>query len=131
MCMEGPCLRGGSILRYLAHMNLLAVSTLALTLAAPLLAGAQTGASAALQGAGQGGAHSLQGLEGGSLMPAGALMTTARPVAANDLRSVLQLQKEKARPVETAPPERHLSTQQRSELRQQLRQQREAASASN
>jgi hypothetical protein len=128
-------LRAGSLMRYLAHMKLVPISMLVLTLTLPPYAEAQTGASARAHGAGAGSSQHIQGLEGGSLMQAGALMSASKPVAANDLRSVLQLQKEKekekALQLDAAPSERHLSSQQRSELRQQLRQQRESASASN
>ncbi len=72
----------------------------------------------------------VQTMEGGMLLPTAAPMTATKPVTSSDLRTVLQMQK--TRPQETAPPvrlslpaapERHLSTQERSELREQLRHQ--------
>ncbi len=115
-------------MRYLANMNVV-VSSLSVfavfAVLAPGMGVAQSGTALPSSGYGAGN----PGLEGGSLMPTAAQISSAKPIGMTDLRSVLQLQK--ARQPEAAQPERQLSTQERNELRQQLRQQREAVSASN
>ncbi len=112
-------------MRYLASMNLVAVSSLIFLVLAPGIGAAQPTVAAQANFNGSAG----QGAEGGSLLPATAAMSNAKPIAVNDLRSVLQLQK--ARQSDALPAERQLSTQERNELRQQLRQQRDAMSVSN
>jgi hypothetical protein len=56
-------------------------------------------------------------------------LAPSKALPANDLRSVLQFQK--ARLQEQAQAERQLTTQERTALRQLLRQQREGSSASS
>ena len=113
------CLRDGHLLRYLVHMNWLAFSTLLLMGTTPWPALAQTGASPNALGAAPALAHGQQAAESDVVLPAAAVAVNVKPVIANDLRSTLQLQK--ARHAEAQVPERHLSSQERSELRKQLR----------
>ncbi len=118
-CPDQACIRAGYLLRYLVHMNRLGFWTLLLMGATTWPALAQTSAPLALGD---------QGGEGGAA-PGALLVLAVKPVAGNNLRSILQLQK--ARLQETQPPERHLSSQERTELRKQLRQQRETAAVSH
>jgi hypothetical protein len=113
------CLRERSLLRYLVHMNWLAFSTLLLMGSTPWPALAQTGAAPNALGAAPALAHGQQAAESDVVLPAAAVAVNVKPVIANDLRSTLQLQK--ARHAEAQVPERHLSSQERSELRKQLR----------
>ena len=106
-------------------MTLAGLSLLTLAAFAPGFGVAQPGAAPA----GNGHANGMLAVESGSLLPATAQMSTAKPMPLNDLRSVLQLQK--VRQPDAVLPERQLSTQERTELRQQLRHQRDSASASN
>ncbi len=112
-------------MRYLANMNQVAFFSQILLVLAPGIGAAQPASLAPATGYGAAG----QAIEGGSLLPAAASMSTTKPIAVNDLRTVLQLQK--ARQPDSPPAERQLTTQERNELRQQLRQQRDAVSASN
>lgn len=143
-------LRLGRIVRYLVNMYFAAFSTLLVVAAAaaPLIALAQTGplrgspatgpgftqstAANPLSGlapnATYGSAAASQTVESGSTTASGAqVLAPAKALPANDLRSVLQFQK--ARLQESAQAERHLTTEERTALRQLLRQQREGTSA--
>lgn len=113
------CLREGPVLRYLVHMKWLVFSTLVLMGTTPWPALAQTGAAPNALGSAPALAPGQQGAESELVLPATALVATVKPAIANDLRSILQLQK--ARHVEAQVPERHLSSQERNELRKQLR----------
>ena len=112
-------------MRYLANMTLAGLSLLTLAAFAPGFGVAQTGTGSAGNGPGNG----MQAVEGGSILPAAAQMSGTKPIPVNELRSVLQLQK--VRQPDAPLPERQLSSQERTELRQQLRHQRDPASASN
>ncbi len=75
-------------------------------------------------------APAAQSIEGGMLLPAAAPMTTAKPAPSPDLRTVLLMQKTRqqeaaaaAAPILPIVPERQLSSQERTELREQLRHQ--------
>lgn len=141
-------LRLGRIVRYLVNMYFAAFSTFLVVAAAPLIALAQTGplrgspatgpgftqstAANPLSGlasnATYGSAAASQTVESGSTTASGAqVLAPTKALPANDLRSVLQFQK--ARLQESAQAERHLTTQERTALRQLLRQQREGTSA--
>lgn len=141
-------LRLGRIVRYLVNMYFAAFSTLLVLAAAPLLALAQTGplrgspaigpgftqsaAANPLSGlapnATYGSAAASQTVESGATAASGAqVLAPTKALPANDLRSVLQFQK--ARLQESAQAERHLTTEERTALRQLLRQQREGTSA--
>lgn len=140
------CLRANHRLRYLVTMYVAAISSLLPLLfaaATALPALAQTGPLRGSVPAGlvaphnvnanpmpglppghHGAAVAVQAPEGGSATALGMQMLPPIKVTpANDLRSVLQLQR--ARLQESALVERLLTTQERTELRQLLRQQRE------
>jgi hypothetical protein len=151
-----PCIRAHRRLRYLVTMYFVAISNFlpllfAAVTAQPVLA--QTGPLRGSAPAGLGALHNVltnpmpglppgahpgaavaaQAPEGGSAMALGqTVLPPIKVTPANDLRSALQLQK--ARLQESAQAERLLTTRERTELRQLLRQQREGnptTSASN
>ena len=126
--------RSGPDVRYLSNMNFSANVVKNLTWVVMPLLGVLLCTSLPLHAQPAGhtpsATSSAQAIEGGSLLSVAAPSSVAKPVAGPDLRTVLQMQK--TRPSEagsaTAPAlpgttERHLSTQERTELREQLRHQ--------